>query len=475
MLLHSSFRGYSNFRAGNGRDLGVAVEGLQGVLYPAFSLYNKGDQLSMVNPDAQLCDGNEYSESRGARKRQHSTTVVQSKSISSTQPVHATLLDQGCSSSSRVWKGARRSHAAAVCAAQTEDLVLSCVRACELLKALPIDPVPSHFCCDDEGFPTTSRTRAHQDTGSMMMMMCKTTTLEKAGTFPAASAARVWEWWRCWQRGLVQYVATEDSGRRLRCDLSQNACAAFGLFAGDRVKVPAGIATVLGCAEHKLWYCLDHSSALATPRVEKTCCAPGVAGEQRGAARSWSRKEIFELRGTAEFAIFSSKFASQEYARHSVVADDVPVEQMLEWFESWTPKMDARLVRGIERLSKGRHPFVPLYSELVEEDIGSPDSALHTTTLGSLLFPELAQKLPKSQIGPAVRARVALVLHLDELVSPLLPLLDLTESLRGPPQRDYAYCARAGTDGAYLAALPAASKRGPSIHGPVSFEYISFQ
>ena len=35
----------------NGRDLGIAVEGLHGELYPAFSLYNKDDQLSLVPPD----------------------------------------------------------------------------------------------------------------------------------------------------------------------------------------------------------------------------------------------------------------------------------------------------------------------------------------------------------------------------------------------------------------------------------------
>ncbi len=32
----------------NGRDLGIAVSGLTGPLYPAFSLYNEGDQISLV-------------------------------------------------------------------------------------------------------------------------------------------------------------------------------------------------------------------------------------------------------------------------------------------------------------------------------------------------------------------------------------------------------------------------------------------
>ena len=36
----------------NGKDLGIAVEGLVGPLYPAFSLYNEDDQLSIVPPRA---------------------------------------------------------------------------------------------------------------------------------------------------------------------------------------------------------------------------------------------------------------------------------------------------------------------------------------------------------------------------------------------------------------------------------------
>jgi len=38
----------------NGRDLGVAVEGLSGELYPAVSLYNKGDSVTFVAPDVVL-------------------------------------------------------------------------------------------------------------------------------------------------------------------------------------------------------------------------------------------------------------------------------------------------------------------------------------------------------------------------------------------------------------------------------------
>ena len=34
----------------NGKDLGVAVDGLSGPLYPAFSLYNEDDQISLLPP-----------------------------------------------------------------------------------------------------------------------------------------------------------------------------------------------------------------------------------------------------------------------------------------------------------------------------------------------------------------------------------------------------------------------------------------
>lgn len=38
----------------NGKDLGVAVEGLTGPLYPAFSLYNEDDQISLSPPRQPL-------------------------------------------------------------------------------------------------------------------------------------------------------------------------------------------------------------------------------------------------------------------------------------------------------------------------------------------------------------------------------------------------------------------------------------
>ena len=34
----------------NGKDLGIAVDGLSGPLYPAFSLYNEDDQITLVLP-----------------------------------------------------------------------------------------------------------------------------------------------------------------------------------------------------------------------------------------------------------------------------------------------------------------------------------------------------------------------------------------------------------------------------------------
>lgn len=45
----------------NGKDLGVAVEGLTGPLYPAFSLYNEDDQISLSPPRQPLflCSGEE--------------------------------------------------------------------------------------------------------------------------------------------------------------------------------------------------------------------------------------------------------------------------------------------------------------------------------------------------------------------------------------------------------------------------------
>ena len=55
-------RGTLNF-AINGLDLGVAVEGLVGPLYPTFSLYNLDDQLTLVAPTAAGLFSSEFSAS----------------------------------------------------------------------------------------------------------------------------------------------------------------------------------------------------------------------------------------------------------------------------------------------------------------------------------------------------------------------------------------------------------------------------
>ena len=50
----------------NHKELGVAVEGLSGPLYPAFSLYNEGDQISLL-PQKSISDGLGWSASAAER------------------------------------------------------------------------------------------------------------------------------------------------------------------------------------------------------------------------------------------------------------------------------------------------------------------------------------------------------------------------------------------------------------------------
>lgn len=47
-MVHYHFQGiYYFIYYRNGVDLGIAIEGLSGDLYPAFSLYNENDQISL--------------------------------------------------------------------------------------------------------------------------------------------------------------------------------------------------------------------------------------------------------------------------------------------------------------------------------------------------------------------------------------------------------------------------------------------
>jgi hypothetical protein len=53
----------------NGKDMGVAVENLTGPLYPAFSLYNEDDQLSIIPLKANTKNSNESSTSTSSSER----------------------------------------------------------------------------------------------------------------------------------------------------------------------------------------------------------------------------------------------------------------------------------------------------------------------------------------------------------------------------------------------------------------------
>jgi hypothetical protein len=64
----------------NGKDLGIAVEGLVGPLYPAFSLYNEDDQLSLSPPrqpslETDLVGSNRWGTSSAERVMQRVQTL----------------------------------------------------------------------------------------------------------------------------------------------------------------------------------------------------------------------------------------------------------------------------------------------------------------------------------------------------------------------------------------------------------------
>ncbi|KAJ8603714.1 hypothetical protein CTAYLR_000204 [Chrysophaeum taylorii] len=227
----------------NGRDLGAAVEGLDGNLYPAFSLYNKGDQLTLLPPEARVGYGN----------------------VTATSPMHA-------------------------------------------------------------------------------------------------------------------------------------ACSSFKMKPGDQIESLRGLATVLGMADHQLWYALDAR--------EKT-----TRSSSTHVASRWSRRQVFEMRAKPlEYKFLPAPCLEEKGCRESSIdVDDVDlsVATMIAWFEEWTADMDAELVRCMESLAARRGPFALRYDE-IDATALQPYPSLVALSL------------------PQVTLRMALLTHLNELLPPILPLLDLS-------------------------------------------------
>lgn len=247
-------------------------------------------------------------------------------------------------------------------------------------------------------------------------------------------------------------VDTSDQARR---DL-------FGLGAGDRVLSAEGEATVLGATRHSLWVTVEatSSSSASSPGFHRGPRAWGseVAdmrqdGESRGNSgqdssssshrnragakgskiASWSRGTVRQIVGRPEEYVVSrhttrtdsveqyGAAAANEDARDSTVADgvvDLGLDELQNTLSRWTPSMDVALGRHLSSLAD---------SMAVSSPLDLPFNALENLPSTKDMF------LRVSSVAPAeVRARATLLLYVNDLVLPLLPLVDTAVGNRGP-------------------------------------------
>lgn len=294
----------------NGHDLGIAVEGLDGCLYPAFSLYNKDDQITLLPPDT----------------RGDSCGCGVGKSRNSS--MHASCL--------------------------AEEMVTGAIEALNTLR--------------------TVATEARAVSPSELPIPQRNSAMIK----------RVWKFWRRWQQsGPVLSVCAAD-GRIVTLDTSQGSLDTFGLRIGDQIETPKGVATVAGVANHHLWHFLD--------------------GSNQYFAMCWSQRQVYEMRSNS--LEFHFPPTSKVISPRAELIHDFPIESVIDWFERWTPGMDADLVRYIDTLTTPRLPTYVEYSDV------TPSALCKYQTLSQIPLPE-------------IMARIALLIYINTKLMPLLPLTDL--------------------------------------------------
>lgn len=266
-----------------------------------------------------------------------------------------------------------------------------------------------------------------------------------------------------WSRGAHgKSVPSARACAPVRVDTSDQARRdLFGLGAGDRVLSAEGEATVLGATRHSLWVTVEAnpSSSVSSPGFHRDPRAWGSdvadarqgnesrgntghdssssshrshSGARESKIASWSRCTVRQIIGRPEEYVVSRYptgtdsveqlgTATNERVRDNTAAAsavDLGPDEVRNILSRWTPSMDEALGRHLSSLAD---------SSAVSSPLDLPLNAL--------------EKLPSSKdvclraasLAPAeVRVRAALLLYVNDLVLPLLPLLDTAVDNRGP-------------------------------------------
>ena len=246
-------------------------------------------------------------------------------------------------------------------------------------------------------------------------------------------------------------VDTSDQARR---DL-------FGLGAGDRVLSAEGEATVLGATRHSLWVTVEatSSSSASSPSLyrgprawgsevadmrqehESRCTSghnsPGSSHRSRSRGikiASWSRGTVRQIIGRPEEYVVSRQTTqtdsveefdaadTSEHVRDSATVGDSAVDlgpdEVQTILSRWTASMDEALGRHLSSLAD---------SVAVASPLDLPFNALEQLPSPKEMFPRATSVAPAE-----VRARATLLLYVNDLVLPLLPLVDTAVANRGP-------------------------------------------
>lgn len=284
---------------------------------------------------------------------------------------------------------------------------------------------------------------------------------------------------REWSRGEHgRSVPSARSCAPVRLDTSEQARRdLFGLGVGDRVLSAEGEAVVLGATKHSLWVEVEPTSsssanssgfsrgsrawdpergesgqedasqenrghnassaettAMSSPRHRR------IVGRRGSRIMSWSRCTVRQIFNNPEDYVVSRHETPLVSEERLTIAKDVGdrddggqdevdgvaastidhlrADEVRNMLSRWTRAMDEQLEHHLTKLAD---------SVAVASPLDLPFDALRKLPPSNVLFPY------ESPIAPAeVWARVALLLYVNDLILPLLPLVDTSSDDRGP-------------------------------------------
>lgn len=252
-----------------------------------------------------------------------------------------------------------------------------------------------------------------------------------------------------------------DTSHRARQDF-------FGLGAGDRIVSAGEEATVLGATKHSIWVSVESASSPSSTRpptldqgfrawdsgkadknqedscrghrghssgVEVVATGPSppqrsIFGRPGSKTTSWSRSIVRQIVSLPEDFTVSRRTPPEESDRPNGKNHGGKVEHDVDLLRTgelrillarWTPAMDEELARRLDQLAESMAVLTPLelpLEAIIEQNL---------PVASALAFPLTASIAPVE-----VWARATLLLYVNELVLPLLPLVNTKSPERGP-------------------------------------------